>query len=63
MFDFLESIEAHTLDGVMPQDQKQYDQLWFLREEVANACIKYGYCLKYDVSLPSEAYYELVNAT
>ena len=38
-------------------------KLWVMREEVANATVNYGYTLKYDVSLPSNAYYSIVEAT
>ena len=47
----------------MAQDSNQLDKLWFLREEIANATIRYGYTLKYDVSLSSDRYYESVRAT
>ena len=48
------------MDGVIPQDTKQAEMLWHLREGVAAAAGQYGYTLKYDVSLPAETYYQLV---
>jgi len=38
-------------------------QIWFVREEIANANIAEGYCLKYDVSLKSDYYYKVVEET
>ena len=38
-------------------------QVWDLRENVATACVRYGYCLKYDVSLYSKDFYRIVEET
>jgi hypothetical protein len=48
---------------VVPQDSKQAKMIWDLREGIAGACVQAGYCLKYDVSLSSEYYYDLVEQT
>lgn len=42
---------------------KQFKQIWYLREAVAPAGVKQGYCLKYDVSLQPNDYYACVEAT
>jgi hypothetical protein len=56
MMVFLDSISDHIIDGVVPQDVKQSEALWVIREEIANANIAMGYCLKYDVSLRTDNY-------
>jgi hypothetical protein len=35
--------------------------MWVIREGVAEASVKKGYTLKYDVSLSGEHYYKLVD--
>jgi len=37
--------------------------IWRLREEIASGFIKFGYTFKYDVSLPSQHFYKLVEET
>ena len=34
--------------------------MWSLREHIAEALLHDGYCYKYDVSLPLDRFYELV---
>ena len=63
IFKVLEKAGDLIIDGVIPQDIRQAQQIWFLREEVANACISYGYCFKYDVSLPAHHYYKIIEET
>ena len=43
LFQLFESAGSHIVDGVVAQDQKQFDQIWFLRESVGPANAKYGY--------------------
>ena len=33
-------------DGVLPENETQYQQTWLLREEIASGTIKYGYVTK-----------------
>ena len=42
LFKLFDSAESHILDGVVAQDTKQFDQLWFLREGVGPANADYG---------------------
>jgi len=49
-----------VLDGVLASDQAQADNLWRLREGAAEALSKHGYTYKYDVSVPSDQMYGLV---
>lgn len=51
MFQLFDHAGEQIIDGVVAQDMKQFKQIWYLREQVAPAGVKYGYCLKYDVSL------------
>lgn len=59
---FFESVVAEELvmDGTIAQDATQQQKLWFLRENIASACLRQGYTYKYDVSLPVHKMYELV---
>ena len=42
LYDLLESMGDEIIDGVVAQDQKQFDQLWFLRKESVNAGVSFG---------------------
>lgn len=46
---------------VMDQNEKEANQLWKLRESIAESMGKMGYVLKYDVSIPPEKFEWLVN--
>jgi len=63
LLEFIDSVSEHIHDGIVPQGETQAHQIWYLRENVADACVKYGYCLKYDVSLHSKDFYKLVEET
>ena len=47
-------------DGVLAADLRQARELWQLREGIGPACGNVGLVYKYDVSLPLEKMYELV---
>ncbi|RWS17970.1 D-2-hydroxyglutarate dehydrogenase-like protein [Dinothrombium tinctorium] len=47
-------------DGTYSSDIHVMNKLWALREGIPEALLKDGYCYKYDVSLPLNHYYELV---
>ncbi|WFD20886.1 (R)-2-hydroxyglutarate--pyruvate transhydrogenase [Malassezia caprae] len=47
-------------DGVLAQDETQVKALWSLREGVPEALGHYGKVYKYDISMPIEKMYELV---
>lgn len=50
-------------DGVLAQDESQARALWGWREGVSEASAHFGGVYKYDVSLPLDAMYGLVDAT
>ncbi|KAK9948479.1 hypothetical protein M0R45_004052 [Rubus argutus] len=48
-------------DGVLAQDMNQASAFWYLREGVPEALMKAGAVYKYDLSLPVEKMYDLVD--
>lgn len=48
-------------DGVLASNIKEANELWSLREGVAEACGNHGSVYKYDVSLPPADMYELTH--
>ena len=50
-------------DAIVPSGEAQAKQIWDLRENIANANISYGYCLKYDISLKSQDFDRIVQET
>lgn len=57
----LRSMEAGLIsDGVLAQDINQASSFWRIREGVAEALMKEGAVYKYDLSLPVEKLYNLV---
>jgi len=64
LMSFLEDVdEEDVIDGVVAQDEKQFESLWALRERIGTATVAYGYTLKYDISLDANNYYRVVEAT
>ena len=61
--EFLDGVmgEGLVADGTVASSQTQIDQLWPLRERIAEGLLKDGYTYKYDISLPLEVFYECVN--
>lgn len=53
--------ESVILDGSLSQSGNQNDELWKLRESISPALGHAGSVYKYDVSLPLERFYELVD--
>lgn len=52
-------LESGTIvDGTIADSPSHQAQLWPLRERIAEALLKDGYCYKYDISLPFDAFYE-----
>jgi len=47
-------------DGTIAQDKTKITSLWRYREEIPTAITRSGYCYKYDISLPREKMYEIV---
>ncbi|CAG9322048.1 unnamed protein product [Blepharisma stoltei] len=57
----LESIIGNEAEnGILPQDKRQSNDLWKLREVIMEAVAKPGYCFMYDISLKHENYYDIV---
>ena len=50
-------------DGVLASDSGKMASMWGLRERIAEALLKDGYCYKYDISLPHDHFYDAVEAT
>lgn len=61
---FLESVmeEEVVSDGTVSQDESQLKTLWSWRESVAESSQQFGGVYKYDVSLPLDSMYSLVEA-
>jgi len=59
---FLETWMTSTpgRNGVVAQDSAQADQLWGVRENVGPACSNVGLVYKYDLSLPLDSMYDIV---
>ena len=51
-----------VIDGVLASDSAKVASMWGLRERIAEALLKDGYCYKYDISLPHSAFYDAVGA-
>ncbi|XP_021718089.1 D-2-hydroxyglutarate dehydrogenase, mitochondrial-like [Chenopodium quinoa] len=49
------------LDGVVAQDINQVSSFWRIREGIPEALMKFGAVYKYDLSLPLEKMYDLVD--
>jgi len=62
LMSFLEYImeNDHVLDGVIGQDETQNENIWCLREGISESLGKSGYVYKYDISLPYEKFYAIV---
>lgn len=59
--DFLISIEP--LDAVIAQDEAQKAKIWELRESISEGTAREGIVFSYDISLPLEKFYEIVEDT
>lgn len=62
---FLEEVMTDEIvsDGVVAQDETQAKSLWTWREGLPEACAHYGGTYKYDVSIPLNHFYELIEDT
>uniref|UniRef100_A0A6B2L3A6 FAD-binding PCMH-type domain-containing protein n=1 Tax=Arcella intermedia TaxID=1963864 RepID=A0A6B2L3A6_9EUKA len=47
-------------DGTVAQDQSQQQKIWFVRENITSACGKEGKVYKYDISIPQQQMYTIV---
>jgi (R)-2-hydroxyglutarate---pyruvate transhydrogenase len=55
--------EGIVEDGVLAQDQTQIDELWACREGISEALGHWGGVYKYDLSIPIDEMYKLVDDT
>jgi len=57
---FLEHMMAEGVveDGTVATSPSKQGEIWQLRERLAEALMKDGYCYKYDISLPLSVFYE-----
>ena len=55
--------EINLQDGVIAQDETQKKKIWELRETIAEGASKGGLVLSYDISLPLQKFYEVVEQT
>ena len=52
--------ESIVENGIVASDESQLEYLWLIRESVTAALTEEGYVYKYDLSLPYENFYEIV---
>lgn len=52
-----------VIDGVSTDEPSKMHTIWQIRERIADSLISFGYCFKYDLSLPLSHFYEIVPAT
>ena len=60
MSDFLGvmMVDGIVVDGTVASSEAQIQAIWPLRERIAEALLKDGYCYKYDISLPLDIFYD-----
>lgn len=51
---------GYVVDGIIAQDGLQQQNIWLLRESIAEALTKAGACYKYDLSIPQSQLYAIV---
>jgi FAD/FMN-containing dehydrogenase len=54
--------KSYVVDGVTTNEPSKIQNLWQVRERIAESLLKAGYCYKYDLSLPLSHFYEIVPA-
>ena len=63
LFSFLEKIGDRMEDGVVAQDSKQFDQLWFLRKGIITSGTQMGTIYQGNLAVPDLAnYYDVIEA-
>lgn len=50
-----------VLNGTVAENLKKYEEIWNLREKIADCFVKDGFVFNYDISLPLKNYYDLVS--
>jgi len=59
---FLENMMSEGIveDGTVATVPSKQSEIWQLRERIAEALLKDGYCYKYDISLPLSVFYDSI---
>ena len=60
LLEFIDSVDAHIVEGLIPQGEAQAKTIWECRENLAPAAASYGLPLYFDVSLSSNKFYQCV---
>ena len=63
MLELLERLENHYEDGVMCDSESQKHAIWQIREGISMAASSFGLTFKFDISLASEDFEEIINLT
>ena len=61
LLEFIDSVNEHIVEGLIPQGEAQAKTIWDCRENLAPAAASYGLPLYYDVSLSSNKFYQCVS--
>lgn len=51
-----------VLDGTVTSEPSKMRAIWDCRERIAESLIQFGYCFKYDITLPLSNFYDIVPA-
>lgn len=65
MVDFVSDLSEKEIveDAVLPEDEGRTREIWELREMILESVVKTGPSIGYDVSLPLDKFYDLVEKT
>jgi FAD/FMN-containing dehydrogenase len=63
MLNLLERLEDHYEDGVMCESENQKEAIWGIREGISMAASSYGLTFKFDISLDSKNFEDIINLT
>lgn len=63
MLELLEKLEDHYEDGVMCDSEAQKEAIWQIREGISMAASSYGMTFKFDISLESQLFEDVILKT
>lgn len=63
MLNLLEILEDHYEDGVMCDSENQKEAIWGIREGISMAASSYGLTFKFDISLDSKLFDDVITKT
>jgi hypothetical protein len=63
MLELLEQLEDHYEDGLMCDSETQKEQIWSIREGISMAASNYGLAFKFDISLDSADFEDIILRT